>query len=163
MLSENITYVATVLGIQEAADNFPRKHGGAGTVYCHNLELLIEATGDTEQCQMCTDFAQVKEFEANDIIKVRAGKFTKGVTSVKFVEKMPRVQRTPLRPAFQPAPPPLHQDELPFRNPVVNGTAMDRALYNACHLYQMQGNVDLDKVEAAAVRFYNLLIQYNPQ
>lgn len=149
-------YNVTVVGIQEAADNFQRQHGGTGTVWCHNLDLVVEVTGEQVPCQMCTDFPKVSEFEPNQRIKIQAGKLTKGRTSVKFIEKLPPLRKGTSAPANDP---PVFEG----RNPVVAGTAMDRALYNACHLYQMQGTVDLDKIEAAAIRFYQLLVDHTPQ
>lgn len=162
MLTEKLIYTVVILGIQEAADHFNRQHGGSGTVWCHNLDIMVEATGESLPCQVCTDYAALTEFGPNDRIKIQAGKHTKGRTSVKFIEKMPPLQK----PVSSKAPVyvvPTDVQDFVQRNPVVSGTAMDRALYNACHLYQMQGRVEISKVIEAAKEFHALLVEYTPQ
>jgi hypothetical protein len=172
MLNENMTYVGSVVGMKEAASNFKPSHmPGIDTMWCHEVNILFEVTGEVLNCQYCSEYPKVTEFTINDIIKVRATKFTKGLQSVKFIEKMARktlaVTPEPVKKAegfgnYDSVSNPSAPWEVPpSRNPVVSGTAADRALYNACHFHQMQGNVDSEKVLETAEKFLTFLIDHS--
>jgi hypothetical protein len=170
MLNENMTYVGAVVGMKEGASNFKPSHmPGIDTMWCHEVNILFEVTGEVLPCQYCSEHPKVTEFGINDIIKVRATKFTKGLQSVKFIEKMARAR--PIR-AAEPVKeketfggyedrvsnPSAPWEVTPSKNPVVSGTAADRALYNACHFHQMQGGITAATVLETAEEFYYFLL-----
>lgn len=159
MLTEKLTYQGSVIGIHEAADSFDRKHGGTGKMYCHLIQIGVHALSDEVlTMQMCTERPTVTEFQINDDIKFQTTKFTSGTWSFKFIEKVVGKPRLTKQPVYEPAP--FHDV---VRNPVVGGTAIDRAASSAAHFLQMQGNATDERLLNLTKKLYDLFIQHSPQ
>lgn len=161
-----MTYVGTVMSMQEGVDNFPKSAAnGGGTMWCHSINIALQAfNGDVAICQMCVEQAKVTQFEINDEIKFQVNKFTKDVYSIKFVERLAKKAVRQQSSAPERSGSNMWTDtQGRVRNPVVSGTAIERASANAAHVLQMQGNVDLDKFIAFTKGLYNLYMEYSPE
>lgn len=152
-LVQGRTYVGQVLNIQECVDQFTKSVGGLS--YCHSVRILLDALTEHVDVQVCTDDRIIHQFKINDHIKFTAAKFGKGKWTIHFND---RVQRK--------APASLVSEEfvtgeVPWvgtANPVIKGTAIECASYNAAHFLQMRGNATNAELVDLTKQLYNLYI-----
>lgn len=158
-LVQGRTYIGQAIGIQECADSFTKSTGG--TSYCHKIKIKLDSSGEIEDVQLCLDYPRVELFDANDFIKFTAYKQTKNEWTIKFIEKVRKVQSSPIStPAYVNT---VKNEYVGSGNPVVIGTVIDRAFAHTAHFLQMRGNVSDDQFIDLAKRVADEMIKYSEE
>lgn len=145
-----------VISVNEKFDSYQKKNTTL-TMWCHFFVGINMETNEPHNFQICTDNDKLLYFEIDDIVNVRVKQYneTKNNYTAQFVEmlekegwKNRRKQTTQV--AQQKA---AQTKEAQMGNPVVAGTAADRALYAAAHLHHMRNSKMEDVMESAEIFF----------
>lgn len=148
----NTDYNVVVQSIQESFDSYHSKGGNGPLKYCHLCTLLLADGVTSVQAQICTDNAKLPEFSIHDKIRVQFINHVPSKTppyTIKFYNVVDRgyANKRPTSGATSD-------------NPMVSGTARDRALAHSVHLWQMKSCTDVEVIKSADL-FYEYLTQPN--
>lgn len=165
ILKEGVTYLFGINEIFPNSDSFPKSKTGE-KMYCHFINANCLTFGNLIVAgQICAESSSFHQFRAGDTVKMKVTKYNeiKEMYTFQFVS-LHNVIAIDTPPAGGVSTPSGQRVASPVGgighyNPNVAGTASERALGHAVHLFQMQGRVEIGAVLDAAKKFRSFILE----